>query len=107
MVGEPIEERGGHLGVTEDGWPFAERQVRRDDDRGALVELADQVEEELSAGLSEGQIAEFVQDQEVEAGDQVGGAPLALGAGFGVELVPQINDVEEPALGVPLPDAGS
>ena len=56
MVGEPVEECRGHLGVSEDGWPFAERQVGRDDDRGAFVELADQVEQELAAGLGEGQI---------------------------------------------------
>jgi len=45
MVGEPVEQSGGHFGVSEDSGPFAERQVRRDDDRGALVEPADQMEE--------------------------------------------------------------
>jgi hypothetical protein len=24
VMGEPVEQRGGHLGVAEDGWPFAE-----------------------------------------------------------------------------------
>lgn len=37
MVGEPVEQSGGHLGVAEYGWPLAEGQVRRDDDRGPLV----------------------------------------------------------------------
>ncbi len=36
-------------------------------DGGLLVEPADQVEEELAAGLGEGQIAEFVEDDEVLA----------------------------------------
>ena len=54
------------------------------------------MEQELAAGLGEGQIAQFIQDQEVEAGDQVGGSALAFCAGFGVELVDQIDDVEEP-----------
>jgi hypothetical protein len=36
-VGEAIEQRGGHFGVAEDGCPFAEAQVRGDDDTGALV----------------------------------------------------------------------
>ena len=40
VVGEAIEQRGGHLGITEDARPFAERQVGGDDDRGALVEPA-------------------------------------------------------------------
>jgi hypothetical protein len=66
MMGEPVEERGCHLGVAEDGRPLAEGEIGRDNDRGALVELADQVEEELTAGLGEGQIAEFVEDGEVQ-----------------------------------------
>ena len=76
MVGEPIEQRGGHLGVAEYGGPFAERQVGGDDDRGPFVEPADQVEQELSAGLGEGQISDFVEDDEVEAGQVVGEAAL-------------------------------
>jgi hypothetical protein len=49
VVGEAIEERGGHLGVAEDGGPFAEAQVGGDDDAGALVELAEQMEQQSSA----------------------------------------------------------
>ena len=41
MVGQPIEQRGGHLGVAEHARPFAESEVRGDDDRGTLVEPAD------------------------------------------------------------------
>ena len=80
--------------------PFPEGEVGGDDDRRALVELADQVElegivapagrtspgNELPAGLREGQVSELVQDQEVEAGDQLGGSALAFSARFGVEL---------------------
>ena len=65
-MGEPVEERSGHLCIAEDAGPFTEGQVGGDDDRGAFVEFADQVEQELAAGLGEGQIAKFVQDQEVE-----------------------------------------
>lgn len=97
VVRQAVEQRGGHLCVAEDGGPFAKGEIGRDDDRGPLVELADQVEQELTASLGEGEIAEFVQDQEVEAGDQVRGPALSFGAGFGVELVHQVDDVEEPA----------
>ena len=38
VVGNAVEQRGGHLGVAEDGRPLAKGEVRRDDDRGALVE---------------------------------------------------------------------
>ena len=65
VMGETIEQRGGHLGVPEHAGPFAEGQVCGDDDRGVLVEPADEMEQELAAGLGEGQIAEFVEDDEV------------------------------------------
>lgn len=55
------------LGVAEGGRPFAEGEVRGDDDGALLVEPADQVEEQLSSGLCEGQIAKFVEDDEVHA----------------------------------------
>ena len=44
MMGQAIEQCGGHLGVAEDARPFAEGEVSGDDDRGALVEPADEVE---------------------------------------------------------------
>jgi hypothetical protein len=51
MVGQAVEQRGGHLGFAEDARRFAEGEVGADDDRGALVEPADEVEQELAAGL--------------------------------------------------------
>ena len=43
VVGQAIEQRSGHLGVAEHAGPFAEGEVRGDDDRGSLVEPADTV----------------------------------------------------------------
>ena len=94
---EPVEECGGHLGITEDTGPFAKGEVGGDDHGGSLVETVDQVEEQLLAGLGEGQIAEFVEDQEIQAAKQISGATLPVGAGFGIEFVEQIDDVEEPS----------
>jgi hypothetical protein len=54
VVGEATEQRRGHRGVAEDAGPFAEGKVGGDDDRGALVELAAQVEEELAASAHAG-----------------------------------------------------
>ncbi len=48
-MGQAIEQSGGHLGVAEDRGPFAKAEVGGDDDAGALVELAQQVEEQRSA----------------------------------------------------------
>ena len=105
MMGETVEQRGGHLGVAEDGGPFAEGEVGGDDDRGSLVEPAHQVEEQLPAGLGEGQVAEFVEDDEVAADELVCGAALASGAELGLEVVDQVDDVVAPAAGA-LSDAG-
>ena len=77
VVSEAIEQRGGHLGVAEDTRPFAEGEIGGDDDRGAFVEPADEMEEELAAGLGEGQIAEFIEDDEVHAGEVIGEPTLA------------------------------
>ncbi len=48
VVREAIEQRCRHLGITEDAGPFAEGEVRCDDDRGALVEVADELEQQLA-----------------------------------------------------------
>ena len=49
VVGQAIEQRGRHLGVCKDAWPFAEGKIGSHDDRGALIEPADEVEQELAA----------------------------------------------------------
>lgn len=58
------------------------------------------MEEELPAGLGEGQIAELVEDHKVEATEQIGRAALAVIARLGIKLVHEVNHVEEAA---PLP----
>ena len=45
MMCEPVEQGCGHLGITEDAGPFTEAQVGGDDDAGALVKLAEQMEQ--------------------------------------------------------------
>lgn len=54
-MGERVEERGGRLGVAEHARPLAECEIDGDEDRGALVQPADEVEEKLPAGLGERQ----------------------------------------------------
>ena len=41
VVGEPVEQSGGHLGVAKHPCPFAAAEVGGDDDAGALVEFAE------------------------------------------------------------------
>jgi hypothetical protein len=62
VVGQAIEERRGHLGVAEDRGPFAEAEVGSDDNAGAFVELAQEMEEQGPARGAERQVAEFVEE---------------------------------------------
>src|SRR5690606_4283920 len=57
----------------------------------------DEVEQELATRLGERQISQLVEDQEVEAAQEIRSASLSVGAGFGVQLVHQVHDVEEAA----------
>src|SRR5690606_5408197 len=95
VVREPVDQCGRHLGVSEDARPFCESAIGGDDEAGALVKLRDEVEEQLPAGLGEGQIAEFGEYDEVEPGQMIGNAALPPGAGLGLQPVDQIDDVEE------------
>ena len=65
VMGQPVEERSGHLGVAEDARPLGEGEVGDDESRSTLVKTAHQMEEQLPACLRKGQIAEFVQNHEV------------------------------------------
>jgi len=47
--------------------------------------------------MSEREIAEFVEDDEVHAGEVIDDATGPAGAGFGLELLDEIDDVEETA----------
>ena len=46
MVGQPVQQCGGHLGVAEHPGPLAEAEIGGDDDAGSLVKFAEQVEQE-------------------------------------------------------------
>ena len=99
VVGQSIEQRGRHLGVAEHTRPFTEGEIGSDDDGGALVETADEVEQELAAGLSKGQIAEFIENDEVHAGQVISEPTLPSITGLGLEPVDEIDDVVEASSG--------
>ena len=67
--------RRRHLGVGKDLRPLGEREVGRDNQRRALVEAADEVEQELSAGLGGRQVAEFVEHNQIDVGEGVSEPP--------------------------------
>src|SRR3546814_18458032 len=59
-------QRRGHLGIAEDGGPLAEREVRGDDDAGALIKLADEVAQQLPSRACERQIYKLVEHAQIE-----------------------------------------
>ena len=74
MVRHPVDGRRGGHGVGEDALPLGEDQVGRDAQGPELVAFGDQGEEDLglpvapgsSTGPALGQVAQVVQEQEVE-----------------------------------------
>ena len=49
MMGQAIEQGGGHFGIAKDTAPLGEGQIGRDDHAGALVKLGQQVEQQRSS----------------------------------------------------------
>jgi hypothetical protein len=63
MVGQAVEQRGGHLDIAEHAGPFAEGEVGGDNDRGTFVEPTEEVEQELATGLIERESLCYIERQ--------------------------------------------
>ena len=92
------------FGVAEHLRPIGECQIGGDQQRRVLIELADEVKQQLSAGLTERRIAEFVDDDEIVAQQLLGQAAAAAGRLLLLELVDKIDEVEEPSPGASADD---
>jgi hypothetical protein len=62
-------------------------KIGGDDDGHALVEPADEIEQKLAAGLGNGQISEFGQNDEGHQGQTLGERPLRFVAGLDLEAL--------------------
>ena len=98
VVRQPVEQRGRHLGVTEDIGPFGEAEIGGDGDAGPLVELAEQVEQQGSARGAERQVAELVEDDEVAAHQAFGDLARPAEQLLLLERVDEFDGGEEPNL---------
>lgn len=67
-VGRSGDEGGDAGGAREDGGPLLECEVGRDDGRPQLMAAADQVVEEIGGARVGGQVAEFVEHEQVGRG---------------------------------------
>lgn len=73
--GEAVDDRGAESGVGEGFCPGRERFVGGDRDRRAFLSLGQDLEEQLGAAAVELQVAQFVDEQQVDAavaGDEFG-----------------------------------
>ena len=71
MVGQPVEQSAGETLGTEHRCPFVERQVAGDERAAALVALAEHLEQQFAANGGERDIAQFIQDQQLYAGEML------------------------------------
>jgi hypothetical protein len=73
MMGQAVKQCVGHLGAPEHAGPLREAQVGDDDQAGALLEFADQLEEQRTAGVTERQVPEFIEDHQIRVHRAIGG----------------------------------
>jgi len=83
-MGKAVEQSGGHLCIAEDGGPFAEGQVGGDDDRGAFVEPADEVEEKLAAGSKKAAAIAFCENWSLASSRMRRGMAFHRGASLSI-----------------------
>ena len=69
VVGEAVEQSSGEAFGAKDFGPFGEGQVRGQHGRAALVALAEHLEEQFGACLGKRHEAEFINDEQLVAGD--------------------------------------
>ena len=71
MVGDAVQEGGGHLGVAEDPHPFAEVEVGGGDERGLLVEDG-VLAETLTRSAVLARVREYFRHRTTEGGRHAG-----------------------------------
>jgi hypothetical protein len=89
VVGEAIEQRAGQALGREHTSPLIEGQIAGDDDRAAFVALAEDLEQQLGAVRRERDVAQFIDDQKLVAGELTLEAQQALFIARFVQLVDQ------------------
>ena len=97
-MGEAIEQGRRHLEIAENVAPFAEAQIGGDDDAGALVKAAEEMEQQSTAGCAERQVSQFVEDDEIEAQETVCDLSGPVGGLFLLQGVDEIDGGPEPRL---------
>ncbi len=69
-----VDDGGCHGGVTDDGWPAGEFQIRGVDDRLGFVGVSDDLVDQACPVEINGQITEFINDDQFGFTDLGGSA---------------------------------
>ena len=94
MVRQSVQKGGCHFGIGEHGWPFSAGKVGCQRNGCAFVAFADELEGQAPAGVRQWEIAGFVNDHEINAG-QLLARPAGLAiAMLGLQFVDQIHSAE-------------
>ena len=80
VVNDAVDHGGGDGLVAEDAAPAGKRQVAGEDQRGVLVSAGDELEEQVGGVLLEGQVADFVDDDQAVAAECTSLADSVTGA---------------------------
>ena len=68
MMGQAVEQGAGEPLGSEYAGPFIKRQIAGDEGRSPFVTLAEDLEQQLGAGLRQRHVSEFVDDQQLVGG---------------------------------------
>ena len=78
VMGQPVDQRSGHLGVAEHGRRFSERGVRGRVDGRAFIERANPMEQQLPAVVGKRQIPEVLDGFRLTRDGREGGPPWSV-----------------------------
>ena len=92
---ESVEQGGGHLGIAEHVGPFGEAQVGGDDHAGALVEFGEQVEQQGTACLAEGQVAQLIENDKIRIAQAQGDLALPSSGLLLLQCIDQLDGRQE------------
>ncbi len=66
-MGQPVQERHGHLLIAKDLRPLSKRQVGGNADAGTFIAITKELEEQLGGGFGKGQVAQLIDQHQVKA----------------------------------------
>ena len=96
MMEQPVEQRSGDNGITEDVAPFGKAAVGSEDHGALFVAGVDELEEQVAAAGGDWQVADLVDDEQRTAAQEayfLAQCALAFGLGEDGDKIGQRDEV--------------